>query len=78
MIFGYFDSPEQTEPAYDPGLNRNCPICGKMLRAPLRTISFFKPGDSRSFFYRIHKWCADEKAQQQIESIVIDGISVTN
>lgn len=38
-IVGWFDSPEQTVPAHDPGLAVNCPVCSKPLSPPMVTHS---------------------------------------
>lgn len=72
--FGYFSAPGQTIPARDPGLDVGCPVCHAPLTAPLVTISFLVPGDDRSYFYRIHKACQSEKAEQAIESLIVDSV----
>lgn len=76
-IFGYFDDYYQTEPAYDPGLEVDCPVCNKQLSRPVWTVSFFVPGDNRSYFYRMHRACratlSDAEASNY-EQIVVDAV----
>ena len=73
-IFGYYTGRSQIVPTHDPGLEVNCPFCGKKLAAPMQIISFLVPGDSRSYFYRFHKACYDEDKACDIESILVDKI----
>ena len=72
-IYGYFDD-DSNIPAYDPGLEIDCPICGQPLCDPMKSPSFMVPGDSRSYFYRIHKGCANEQAMSEIEGVIVDAI----
>lgn len=75
-IFGYFERADQREATYDPGLDALCPHCLKKLEAPVRTTSLMLPGDSRSFFYRTHRHCAENATDEQvnqIESSLIDS-----
>jgi hypothetical protein len=67
--FGYFDS-ETIKPTFDPGVNVNCPICNKRLQRPIQTISFLCK--AKSYFYRIHKKCANLESEQKIESMIVD------
>jgi hypothetical protein len=76
IVFGYFDEPGQTAPTFDPGPDAPCPICLKKLEPPVMTISLMAPGSARSYFYRIHKGCADENAQHDLESALIDSLPV--
>jgi len=68
-IYGYFDD-DGAIPAYDPGLDVDCPICHKKLEEPVVTPSFIAPYDVkdflegsesteklRSYFYRVHRDC---------------------
>ena len=75
-IFGYYDRAAQEHPAYDPGLDVLCPHClHKLDEHDLRTYSLMLPGDSRSFFYRVHHSCdsaTTEAARAQIEYSLID------
>lgn len=77
-IFGYFDSPLQSEPFFDPGLGVNCPHCRQPLDAGPEdrlAICFMLPGDARSYFYRVHKVCHDTaspEAEMRIESWIVD------
>lgn len=79
MIFGYFDAPEQTEPTRDPGLEVECPFCNRKLQRPVMTISLALDGDTRSYFYRVHKGCyeqADINTIETVESGLIDAIAL--
>jgi hypothetical protein len=87
--YGYYDSPEQTAPVYDPGvIDVLCPICGKTLTDreaqdrsfcnSIRTISLLVLGDSRSYFYRVHATCHEPLSQSQrssIDGLLIDAIA---
>ena len=76
-IFGYYDSPEQIKPAFDPGLVVSCPFCLAKLELPVKTISLMAENDDRSYFYRAHKNCyeaASEISIQEIEGSLIDSI----
>ena len=57
-MYGWFDSPEQEVPAYDPGPNIDCPFCKESLTCrAVTTISLCAQESSRSYFYRVHKDC---------------------
>lgn len=76
-IFGYYDSPQQGAPSFDPGLGVNCPFCLRPLEdePERRTISFMAMGGTRSYFYRVHKTChvaASPEDEVRIESWIID------
>jgi hypothetical protein len=80
-IYGYYDSPAQDKPTFDPGIDVNCPSCGLPLEPPLKTISLMlydrNRGD-RSYFYRTHKACydaLDEKQKGALDGLLIDAIS---
>lgn len=61
-IFGWFDTPGQTVPIFDPLLDAPCVYCGRaMTPDDVRTISMLRLGDTRSYFYRVHRSC-DEAA----------------
>ena len=77
-IFGYFDSAEQSEPAYDPGLETLCPCCLSPVGdgSGITTISLLAEEDVRSFFFRAHKGCwqrASDEEKSVIESSLIDS-----
>jgi len=79
-IFGYFDSPEQTSPAFDPGYQVSCPFCDKPLgdRSGIVATSLMRQDriDNRSYFYRSHRTCRDWATDDQkidIESRIIDA-----
>lgn len=74
-IFGYFDSPDQTTPAFDPGRDVSCPFCHKKLSAPMVSISFMPMARGKCYFYRAHKECAASASPEdecRIESWIID------
>ena len=77
-IFGYFDSPENKAPAFDPGLRVPCPFCLHLLdKSALKTISLMPVGGSRSYFYRAHKGCYEQASSDDIlnlESSLIDTV----
>ena len=67
---GYFDSPDGP-PTYDPPRDATCPVCLKAVVAPMVTHSLILPGDTRSYFYRTHKSCAEDVFD--VESAIIDA-----
>jgi hypothetical protein len=83
MNYGYFDDPSQQEPAYDPGLKINCPICETPLNYPankVKTICLmpYQAGSTRSYFYRTHKDCFDAlspEEQTNLDSQIIDVVA---
>lgn len=82
-IYGYYDSPTQDRPVFDPGLDVDCPSCGSRLESPLKTISLMfydrEVGD-RSYFYRTHKNCydsLDEVQRGNLDGLLIDAIAST-
>lgn len=76
-IFGYFDDPDQTVPAFDPGLEVPCPIClCRIDRQPVKTISLMGTNGNRSYFFRAHKHCwngASDEDKTKIEHSLIDS-----
>lgn len=75
--YGYFSSPDQSEPEYDPGTHVDCPICHHPLSRAIVTISLMAKGDSRSYFYRVHKVCyarLDEQQKTDLDSLIVDAI----
>jgi len=82
-VYGYYDSPLQDKPVYDPGLTVPCLICGGCLTGDdVRTISLMVPEDSRSYFYRVHRSCHEPLTEQErssVDGLLIDAIySVRN
>lgn len=79
-IYGYFSAIEQDKPAFDPGLDVNCPFCNKGLSMPIKTISFAPIIDKNlSYFYRAHKNCYETAKPEQIqaiESLCIDDLKM--
>ena len=84
-VFGWFDSPEQTMPAHDPGQAAPCVICAWPVNKhsednPLVTISLAvqaKRFRDRSYFFRAHKNCWERQTKHEqtlIESSLIDSI----
>jgi hypothetical protein len=75
-IFGFFTEASQHEPAYDPGRSVLCPFCLNVLGdGDVRCTSLLVPGTERSYFYRYHFGCHDEKAAEDIEGSLIDSLS---
>jgi hypothetical protein len=77
-IFGYFDAPEQTIPAFDPGLEVQCPFCLIGLEEPMVCTSLMRVDrfGGRSYFYRAHKPCKEFATEDDIvlvEAMVIDA-----
>lgn len=76
-LFGFFNDASDT-PAYDPGLSVVCLYCRITLSRPLKTISLAVPGDSKSYFYRVHKNCYEQMElngeTEHYEGILIDNI----
>lgn len=76
-LFGFFNDTSDT-PAYDPGLNVPCLYCRATLSRPLKTISLLIPGDSKSYFYRMHKNCFEQmelnNETEHYEGLLIDNI----
>lgn len=65
--FGYFDDPDQTVPAFDPGLDAPCPAClnVRLGNWPVVTISL------------MHKRCYEQLTDDQrnmFDSDIIDAI----
>ncbi len=76
-IFGYYDSPGQAQPSFDPGVGCPCPFCLKRVThdIPMMTISLAPIKLDRSYFYRAHKSCYMSASDAEIcdfESSVID------
>lgn len=77
--FGYFDDVEQGKPTFDPGLNVDCPACGRTLNAPVVTTSLMLPNDGRSYFYRMHKVCHSQLTDEEhmmFDSDIIDTVAM--
>lgn len=75
-IFGWFERGDEI-PKNDPPLNAPCIFCMKPCSVPMKTISLMKPGDDKSYFYRCHKACYEERTPEDIcryESSLIDNI----
>lgn len=80
-IYGYFTDANQSQPAFDPGLDVACPICGRNLSAvDVRTISLAVPKDTRSYFYRVHRSCHEpltEVERSKVDGLLIDAFYST-
>lgn len=80
-IYGYFTDAAQTEPVFNPGVGVPCPICANELDAiNVRTVSLMVPGDSRSYFYRVHRSCHEpltEEERIRVDGVLIDAIYST-
>ena len=68
---GYFDHPDQTTPAHDPGLEVSCPLCDEPLHLrPRRSISLMLDARrDRCYFYRAHKDCYDSTSPAVIAKL---------
>lgn len=77
-VFGWFDSPYDDVPTYDPMLSESiCPVCSRRISAPMVCVSIMKEGDSRSYFYRAHKSCygdLSEEDKMSLDSGLIDSL----
>ncbi len=76
-IYGYFTSPDQSEPAYEPGLEVDCPICHERLSHPMKTVSLMLEGDNRSYFYRVHKSCFENLSDVEVgnlDGLILDAV----
>lgn len=74
---GYFSDADQATPAYDPGPDAPCPVCGHVLAGErVRTHSILHPDvPGLSLFYRVHRACQDgmtPDAFQGIEDRMLD------
>lgn len=78
-LYGWFDSPGQEKPAYDPP--KICLFCTKPLgfyfdKSDVQCISLMGVTDKRSYFYRVHKACYESATPEEItlyESSIIDN-----
>lgn len=78
---GWFSSPEQLEPEFDPGLFKvECPYCHNNLVRPVTTISLMIEGDSRSYFYRAHArcyWNAEQTHRDAVDHSIVDAVTAS-
>jgi len=65
--YGYFDSPEQTEPKVRPQ-SKKCLICGKENDSKIRSICIMMD-DQRSWFYYVHIFCHDNLRKKDAEAL---------
>lgn len=76
LHIGWFARAADPAPAFDPGLDVPCPVCGVVLQAePRTTVSLMPMSGPRSLFFRAHLRCwrdADERTRAGIESQVVD------
>jgi hypothetical protein len=83
---GWYDSPDQAEPAKWPDTSGKCPLCGLELgprginrddgTSMLVSTSLMADRSQRSLFYFLHRACRDDATPDQIadiESAIIDG-----
>lgn len=76
-IFGWFDSPFDIEPAHNPSTDVICPSCGNKLSDVRKTISLYKQGTDKSYFYRIDSSCYDRMSNEEKDELdwsLIDNI----
>lgn len=82
-IFGYYDHPDQTEPAYDPGMQVPCPICFNPVENPdtsesIVTVSIMATDSDRAYFYRMHKRCFGSASDEEIQRVEDSLVSTKN
>ena len=69
---GYFDDENQVDPAYNPKIEDSvCPFCSLQLSHPMKTISFLKEESRKSFFYRAHKKCYEDR-EPGVEDFIVE------
>lgn len=80
-IFGYFDRPDQVLPAYDPGLDVECPFCRNKLDSEYLSHSVMPLQSDRSYFFRYCKKHADEpefhRWRDDFDDTLIDALAKT-
>lgn len=80
--FGYFEDPTQLLPTYEPGLTVPCVVCQfPMTMENVVNTSLILPGDTRSYFYRLHRSCRvqeNAEAIARIEGELIDSRIAAN
>lgn len=78
-MFGFWEKPEQHRlpPAVDPGLAVSCPLCMEPVAGkPVYINQIVRPGDSRLYFYRVHRSCyhsASEEDELSIQAVLNDN-----
>ena len=72
---GWFDSPGQDEPAFDPAENGTCPLCQARMGDERRLCRSMMPiGGRRSYFFSYHERCKDMAALELVEEAVVDAM----
>ncbi len=80
--FGWYDSPDATEPAYNPWPNAFCPHCGNPIPAKdVCTFNFVAGGGDEppagSFFYFTHRSCHKAATEDEREAVFRHIVSQT-
>lgn len=68
---GYFDSPKQTEPKFDPAENGICPLCQEHIGAEPRLCRSLMVSSKRSYFFSYHERCRDDEELKKVEEAVV-------
>lgn len=68
-IYGYFTESNQIKPAYDPGLEVDCPFCNQSLSEPIVSTSVMPMEGGICYFYRAHKECLKNASPGKIGEI---------
>jgi hypothetical protein len=64
---GYFDKPEQVEPAFDPAGNGICPLCQEKIGDRPRLARSLMVSTKRSYFFSYHTECRDDDKLKIVE-----------
>lgn len=71
---GWFDKPDQEQPAFDPGENGTCPLCHNKIGSEPRLCRSLMVSSSRSYFFSYHARCRDDAKLEQIENTVVSEL----
>ena len=68
---GYFDSPEQTEPKFDPAEKGICPLCQNEIGSERRLCRDLMVSTKRSYFFSYHEKCRDDEKLKEVTDAVV-------
>lgn len=68
---GYFDSPDQDEPKFDPAEKGICPLCQEEIGDRERLCRSLMVSMKRSYFFSYHKECRDDEKLKVVEEAVV-------
>lgn len=68
---GYFDSPTQSEPAFDPAEKGICPLCQEEIGDKPRLCRNLMVSTKRSYFFSYHTACRDDDKLKEVEDAVV-------